>query len=106
MKKMMFTLAMVMGLGTSVAFAGNAYIADSDNPTVTQTADEFTPVELKDLPQAVQESLAKNFPCATAKAAAVSTNEETQTSTYKITLEDAEGNEQIVLLSDKGDVLQ
>ena len=106
MKKMMFTLAMVMGLGTTVAFANNTYTAEDVKTSTTQVADEFTPVELKDLPQAVQESLAKNFPGATAKTAAVSTNEESQTSTYKITLEDAEGNESTVLLSDKGDVLQ
>ena len=106
MKKMMFTLAMVMGLGTTVAFANNAYTAEDEKATVTQVADEFTPVEVKDLPQAVQESLAKNFPGATIKAAAVSTDEATQTATYKVTLEDAEGNESTVLLSDKGDVLQ
>lgn len=106
MKKMMFTLAMVMGLGTTVAFANNVYSADDDKTTTTQVANDFTPVELKDLPMEVQESLAKNFPGATLKTAAVSADEETQTATYKVTLEDAEGHETTVLLSDKGDVIQ
>ncbi len=104
MKKIMFTLAMVMGLGTTVAFADNT--KTTETAAIAQVADEFTPVELKDLPQAVQEALTKNFPETTAKAAAVSKNEETQTATYKVTLQDAEGNEQTVLLTDKGEVLE
>ncbi len=106
MKKMMFTLAMVMGLGTTVAFADNAQTSDSaTSMTLIQAADEFTPIDLKDLPQAVQDGIAKNFPGSTAKDAAVATDEATQTSTYKITLTDANGNEQTALLSDKGEVI-
>ena len=103
MKKMMFTLAMVMGLGTSVAFADN--VPTTACTAVAQVADEFTPIELKDLPQAVQDGLAKKFAGCIVKAAAVSTDKETQTSTFKVTLADVEGNEQTVLISDKGELV-
>ena len=102
MKKMIFTLAMVMGLGTTVAFADNV----NTNVEVTTPADEFTPVELKDLPQAVQETLAKDFANQTVKEAAVAVNEEAGTSTYKVTLTGEDGNETTVLLTDKGEVLK
>ena len=102
MKKMIFTLAMVLGLGSSVAFADNV----NTGVEVTAQADEFTPVELKDLPQAVQDTLAKDFADKTAKEAAVSVNEEAGTTTYKVTLADNEGNETTVLLSDKGEVVE
>ena len=102
MKKMIFTLAMVLGLGTSVAFADNV----NTNVEVTAPADEFTPIELKDLPQAVQDALAKNFASQTVKEAAVAVNEEASTSTYKVTLVGEDGAETVVLLSDKGEVLK
>ncbi len=102
----MFTLALLMGLGTTAVFADYTHSAEAATVSVAQATDNFTPVELKNLPQVVQDSLTKNFPDATLKAAAVSTNQETQTTVYKVTLEDAEGSEQIVLLSDKGDILK
>ena len=105
MKKMIFTLAIVSGFGTHAIHADNIDSTDSVT-TITQIAEKFTPIELKDLPKVVQESLIDKFPEAIVKAAAVSTNEDTKISTYKITLEDAEGRETTVLLSDKGDILQ
>lgn len=107
MKKMMFTLAMVMGLGTTVAFADKAKTRENTSCyEVTQMDDNYTPIDLDDLPEEVVASIAENFPGSTPKSAAVSTDEETQTVTYKVTLEYEEGSEQTVLLSDKGDVLQ
>lgn len=102
MKKMIFTLAMFLGLGTSVAFADNV----QSKVEVTAPTDEFTPVELKDLPQAVQEALAKSFASQTIKDAAVAVNEEAGTSTYKVTLVGEDGTETTVLLSDKGEILK
>ncbi len=106
MKKMMFTLAMIMGLGTTVAFADNAQTSNiAPCSAIAQTADEFTPIELKDLPQAVLDGITQNFPGSTAKSAAVATDEATHTTIYKITLTSANGNEQTALLSDKGEVI-
>ena len=102
MKKMIFTLAMFLGLGSSVAFANDV----NTRIEITTPADEFTSIELKDLPQAVQETLAKDFANQAIKAAAVAVNEEAGTSTYKVTLEGEDSTETIVLLSDKGEILE
>ena len=51
MKKLFVAVALVMGLGTSVAFADNFMV---DSVTITMIND-FTPIEVKDLPAAVQE---------------------------------------------------
>ena len=46
MKKLFVAVALVMGLGTSVAFADNFMV---DSVTITMIND-FTPIEVKDLP--------------------------------------------------------
>lgn len=49
MKKLFVAVALVMGLGTSVAFAENFHTSvDSVN-----IVNEFKPIEVKELPQAV-----------------------------------------------------
>ena len=48
MKKLFVAAALVMGLGTSAAFADNFMV---DSVTVTMIND-FTPIEVKDLPAA------------------------------------------------------
>lgn len=55
MKKLFVAAALVMGLGTSAAFADNFMV---DSVTVTMIND-FTPIEVKDLPAAVQEAITK-----------------------------------------------
>lgn len=57
MKKLFVAAALVMGLGTSAAFADNFMV---DSVTVTMIND-FTPIEVKDLPAAVQESYHKEL---------------------------------------------
>ena len=53
MKKVLVALAMVMGLGSSVAFAYVVSGTQSVEQTQQNPQDEFTKVEVKDLPQAV-----------------------------------------------------
>ena len=86
MKKLFVAAALVMGLGTSAAFAGNIMV---DSVTVTMIND-FTPIEVKDLPAAVQEAITKNYAEATIKEAAVEANED-GTKTYKVVLTYLEG---------------
>ena len=57
MKKLFVAAALVMGLGTSATFADNFMV---DSVTVTMIND-FTPIEVKDLPAAVQEAITKNY---------------------------------------------
>ena len=74
MKKLFVAAALVMGLGTSAAFADNFMV---DSVTVTMIND-FTPIEVKDLPAAVQEAITKNYAEATIKEAAVEAKEVTE----------------------------
>ena len=58
MKKLFVAVALVMGVGTTVAFA-------ADNQTtaasVAVAVNDFVPVEVDDLPQAVKDTLAKDY---------------------------------------------
>ena len=101
MKKLFVAVALVMGLGTSVAFADNFMV---DSVTITMIND-FAPIEVKDLPAAVQEAITKNYAEATIKEAAVEANED-GTKTYKVVLTDEEGTESTVLFSESGEVLK
>lgn len=102
MKRLVFAVALAMGLGTTVAFAENNV---ATGIVVTARVNDFTPIELKDLPQAVQEALAKNFQDYTVKKAAVEVSEE-GVSTYQVTLVNSEGEESVVFFSEKGEVLE
>ena len=91
-----------MGLGTSVAFADNFMVMDAETLTMTN---DFTPIEVKDLPAAVQEAITKNYAESTIKEAAVEANED-GTKTYKVVLTDKEGTESTVLFSENGEVVK
>lgn len=91
-----------MGVGTTVAFA-------ADNQTtaasVAVAVNDFVPVEVDDLPQAVKDTLAKDYADYMVKEAAVEANED-GTQTYKVTLTAQDDTEQTVLLSENGEVLK
>ena len=102
MKKLFVAVALVMGVGTTVAFA-------ADNQTtaasVAVAVNDFVPVEVDDLPQAVKDTLAKDYADYMVKEAAVEANED-GTQTYKVTLMAQDDTEQTVLLSENGEVLK
>lgn len=102
MKKLFVAVALVMGVGTTVAFA-------ADNQTTTASVavavNDFVPVEVDDLPQAVKDTLAKDYADYMMKEAAVEANED-GTQTYKVTLTAQDDTEQTVLLSENGEVLK
>lgn len=100
MKKLFVAVALVMGLGTSVAFAENFH-ASVDSVTIVN---EFKPIEVKDLPQAVLDAVAKDYAEFTIKEAYVEEVEGTKT--YKVVLTDAEDNTASVLYTEKGEVLE
>ena len=101
MKKLFVAAALVMGLGTTVAFAENL----TSGVETVMAVNDFTPIEVKDLPAAVQEAITKNSAEATIKEAAVEANED-GTKTYKVVLTDEEGTESTVLFSESGEVLK
>lgn len=100
MKKLFVAVALVMGLGTSVAFAENFH-ASVDSVTVVN---EFKPIDVKELPQTVQDAVAKDYAQFTIKEAYVEEMEGTKT--YKVVLTDSEDNTAAVLYSEKGEVLE
>lgn len=100
MKKLFVAVALVMGLGTSVAFAENFH-ASVDSVNIVN---EFKPIEVKDLPQAVLDAVAKDYAEFTIKEAYVEEVEGTKT--YKVVLTDTEDNTAAVLYTEKGEVLE
>ena len=74
MKKFFVAVALVMGLGTTVAFAENL----TSGVETVMAVNDFTPIEVKDLPAAVTEAIAKNFAESTVKEAAVEAEEPPQ----------------------------
>ncbi len=102
MKKLFAAFALVMGLGTTVAFAENAISATNN---IVANVNDFTPIEVKDLPQPVQDALADAYKDFTVKSAAVEANED-GTAVYQIVLTDAEGKESTVKFNEKGEELK
>ncbi len=98
MKKLFVAVALVMGLGTSVAFAENL----SRGVDTVTVVNDFTPIEIKDLPQAVQDALKKDYASFTIKEASV--EEADDVKTYKVVLVSEEGEESTVLFNENGEV--
>lgn len=67
--------------------------------------DDFTPIEVKDLPAAIQDAITKNYAESAIKEAAVETKED-GSKTYKVVLTDKEGTESTVLFNESGEVLK
>lgn len=99
MKKVLLALALVMGLGTSVVFAQEAQPATVETAQASQ--DEFTKIEVKDLPEAVTEALAKSYEGATIKEASVAEKESGKV--YKIVITTTDSKEVTVMMNEKGE---
>ena len=100
MKKKIVAIALVMGLGTTVAFAGNL----TSGVETVMAVNDFTPIEVKDLPAAITEAIAKNFAESIVKEAAVEATED-GSKTYQVVLTDKEGTENTVFFNEKGEIL-
>ena len=90
-----------MGLGTTVAFAGNL----TSGVETVMAVNDFTPIEVKDLPAAITEAIAKNFAESTFMEAAVEAAED-GSKTYQVVLTDKEGAESTVFFNEKGEILK
>ena len=101
MKKSFVAVALVMGLGTTVAFAENL----TSGVETVMAVNDFTPIEVKDLPAAVTEAIAKNFAafcCHVSSPAAA----DRSSKTYQVVLTDKEGTESTVFFNEKGEILK
>ena len=101
MKKICVAVALVMGLGTTVAFAENL----TSGVETVMAVNDFTPIEVKDLPAAVTEAIANNFAESTVKEAAVEAGED-GSKTFQVVLTDKEGAESTVFFNEKGEILK
>lgn len=99
MKKLFVAVALVMGLGTTSVWADNTVKACTATEAV---AKDFAPVELKDVPQAVQDAVAKNYAGSTIKEAQVKACEDGK-KTYKLLLVNADQAESTVLFNETGE---
>ena len=99
MKKLFVAVALMMALGTSVALAGNAW---TNNVETVAPNDDYTQIELKHVPQAITDAVAKNYEGNSIKEAYVKTAEDGN-KTYKIILMDGEETETTVLFNEKGE---
>ena len=102
MKKLFVAAALVMSLGTSVVLADNVKCNKTENVCV---ADEFVVIELKDVPQAVQDAVAKNYAGTTIKDAQIKSCTEGK-KTYKLVLVNAEQMESTVLFNENGEEIK
>ena len=90
MRKIFVAIALIAGLGTSsVAFA-NA--KTTNEISIQLNVADYTPIEVKDLPQAIQDALTKNFSEYTVKSAAYQEDED-GVKIYQVTVVDEEGTE-------------
>lgn len=101
MKKLFVAVALVMGVGTSVAFAGNM----STNVCAVASIYEFKPVDVKDLPQVVQDAIKKDYADLLVKEAAVEEDEEGG-KTYKVVLVNQDNEESTVYYNENGEELK
>ena len=108
MKKVLVALAMIMGLGTSVAFAHVLESTTAVEQTQQDPQEEFTKIDVKDIPHAVMETLGKEYEGATIKEAFVAERETGKV--YKViltvTLEDQSTQEVTVLVNEKGEIIK
>ncbi|MEJ8739202.1 hypothetical protein [Phocaeicola sp. HCN-6420] len=102
MKKIFVAIALIASLGTSVSFAATE---TANAVSIELSATDYTPIEVKDLPQAIQETLAKNLSEYTVKSAAYQQDED-GVKTYLVTLVDAEGSEANVLFTENGEIIE
>ena len=100
MEKIVYTLIMMIGLSTTVAFADDKVVEDID----WAASLTYTPVSLDRLPKNVQEVLALGLPCFV-----VTSVEHTQVkghnTVYKVVLSDPENFETTLYITDKGQLL-
>ena len=100
MKKVLVALAMIMGLGTSVAFASVSGDTLAVEQTLQTPQDEFTQIAAKELPAAVIN--------ASIKEAFVSERETSKVYKVIVTVikEDQSTEDVTVLLNEKGEIVK
>jgi hypothetical protein len=98
MKKVLFAAAMMLTMGTTVATSAAEKVSLRGQASVEM---DYQTINIKDLPQAVQDAIAAKYPELTIKEAAV--EEVGGTKTYKVTFLDKDGVETVVVYGENGE---
>lgn len=101
MKKVLVAVAIMMGVGSFSAFAAETSVETIAVASVQSTEDEYTKVEVKDVPEVVTQAVEKAYAGQTIKEASVAEKEGAKL--YKLVLATAEGTESTVTFNDKGE---
>lgn len=106
MKKIVLMVAVV----ACVAFASQGVQASTVQASTVQVSvenvmqDDFVKIEVKELPQAVQDAITKSYEGSTVKEAYVAGADGAKK--YKVVLVDKDQKEQTVVLNEKGEVIE
>ncbi|HIY47186.1 MAG TPA: hypothetical protein IAA35_04005 [Candidatus Alistipes faecigallinarum] len=100
MKKLFLVAALFLAAGTAAWAAQDATMS----PAVQIAADDFSPIDVKDLPTAVAEAVESNFPGSSISEAAVRTAAD-GVKTFRISLTDRDGAKRTALFSESGELL-
>lgn len=100
MKKIVLMVAVV----ACVAFASQGVQATVQVSVENVMQDDFVKIEVKELPQAVQDAITKSYEGSTVKEAYVAGADGAKK--YKVVLVDKDQKEQTVVLNEKGEVIE
>ena len=102
MKKIVFTLTVIMSLGIAPILASNSVVVDKE---FSSKKYEFMPIAVRDIPRHIQEILAMGFADFTVVSAEVEMENNVPV-IYRVTLLDPENIELSVVVSAKGEILE
>lgn len=102
MKNFVFIFIMILSLGTVEAFADDKSTTELE---MTLSADKYTSIDVKDLPEDIQAVLAMDYSYCTVSSADAKSVGKGEI-VFKVTLLDQENMEETVLLSEKGEILE
>lgn len=98
MKKYFLAVAVMMCMGSSMAFAASPL---TESVNTVATTNDYTPIEVSALPKAVQDAIKKDHANAIIKEASV--EEKDGVKTYKVVLTAQDGTESTVTYNEKGE---
>lgn len=101
MKKVLIAATLIMAFGTATITAASYNFQTSEQ---TVSTPDYQTIEIKDLPQAVQDAISANYPEYTVTAAAVEEKEDSKT--YQVTLTDKEGMETTAVFNENGEEIK
>ena len=102
MKRIVFTLALIMGFGLATSIASSNVTVDHD---ITRSVEGFTPIEVRSLPDEVQDVLAIEFAEFSVTAAEVGRTYNGEAN-YKVMLLNQENVEDVIVFSEKGEIVE